>query len=133
MRYETPAAFRLALEERLRQREQETGEPLVRMRKRLVFERCMVRLQKKSGSPWVVKGGFALELRMGSRARMTKDLDLCVDMGYFGGKKLSSAEVGQKLREDMDGDGEDGFVFVGSEGEEQLQISGLAAFPFSAE
>src|SRR3989449_7072725 len=117
----------------LRQREQETKEPLVRMRKRLVFERCMVRLQKKSDSPWVVKGGFALELRMGMRARMTKDLDLCVDMGYFGGKKLSSAEVAQKLREDMDGEGEDGFVFVVSEGEEQVQIPGVQAFRFSVE
>ena len=133
MRYETPAPFRQALEERLRQREQETKEPLVRMRKRLVFERCMVRLQKKSDSPWVVKGGFALELRMGMRARMTKDLDLCVDMGYFGGKKLSSAEVAQKLREDMDGEGEDGFVFVVSEGEEQVQIPGVQAFRFSVE
>ncbi len=41
MRYHTPAAFRQALEERLRQREQQTGEPLVRLRKRVVFERCM--------------------------------------------------------------------------------------------
>jgi predicted nucleotidyltransferase component of viral defense system len=133
MQYETPVAFRQALEERLRQREQETGEPLVRMRKRLVFERCMVRLQKNSGSPWVVKGGFALELRMGLRARMTKDLDLCVDIGYFGGKKLSSAEVAQKLREDMDGAGEDGFVFVVSEGEEQRQIPGVQAYRFTVE
>ena len=133
MRYEAPADFRQALEERFRQREQETKEPLVRMRKRLVFERCMVRLQKKSDSPWVVKGGFALELRMGMRARMTKDLDLCVDMGYFGGKKLSSAEVARKLREDMDGEGKDGFVFVVSEGEEQRQIPGVQAYRFNVE
>jgi predicted nucleotidyltransferase component of viral defense system len=135
MQYETPAAFRHALEERLRQREQETGEPLVRMRKRLVFERCMVRLQKKSGSPWVVKGGFALELRLGLRARMTKDLDLGVDMGYFGGRKLSSAEVAEKLREDMESAGEDKdrFAFIVSEGEEQLQIPGVQAYRFTVE
>src|SRR5947208_16379992 len=120
MRYEAPADFRQALEERFRQREQETKEPLVRMRKRLVFERCMVRLQKKSDSPWVVKGGFELELRMGMRAGMTKDLDLCVGMGYFGGEKLSSAEVAQKLREGMEGEGEDGFVFVVSERQARL-------------
>ncbi len=103
MWYETPDAFRQALEARLRQRLQKTGEPLERMRKRLVFERCMVRLQKKSDSPWVVKGGFALD------------------------------EVAQKLREDMDGEGDDGFVFVVSEGEEQLQIPGVQAFRFSVE
>src|SRR5437870_2454321 len=134
MRYEAPADFRQALEERFRQREQETKEPLVRMRKRLVFERCMVRLQKKTDSPWVVKGGFALELRMGMRARMTKDLDLSVDMGYFGGKKLSSAEVAQKLRDDLAGEGDDKFVFVVSEGEEQQQqIPGVQAYRFTVE
>jgi len=134
MRYETPADFRQALEERLRQRLQKTGEPLERMRKRLVFERCMVRLQKKSESPWVVKGGFALELRMGLRARMTKDLDLSVDIGYFGGKKLSSAEVAQKLRDDLAGEGDDKFVFVVSEGEEQQQqIPGVQAYRFTVE
>src|SRR5437870_6218995 len=134
MRYEAPADFRQALEERFRQREQETKEPLVRMRKRLVFERCMVRLQKKTDSPWVVKGGFALELRMGMRARMTKDLDLSVDMGYFGGKKLSSAEVAQKLRDDLAGGGDDKFVFVVSEGEEQQQqIPGVQAYRFTVE
>ncbi len=134
MRYETPAAFRQALEERLKQRERETGEPLVRMRKRLVFERCMVRLQKKSDSPWVVKGGFALELRLGLRARMTKDLDLGVDLGYFGGRKLSSAEIAQKLREDLSEAGEDGIAFVVPQAMEQtLQIPGVSAYRFNVE
>jgi predicted nucleotidyltransferase component of viral defense system len=112
MRYTTSAAFRMALEERLRQRERETGEPLVRMRKRIVFERGMARLQKTTSNPWVVKGGFALELRLGLRARMTKDLDLGVDMGYFGNKTLSAAEVAEKLRADLAEPHEDGFVFI---------------------
>ena len=134
MQYETPAAFRQALEERLRQRERETGEPLVRMRKRLVFERCMARLQKKIDSPWVLKGGFGLELRLGMRARMTKDLDLGVDLGYFGGGKSSSVEVAQKLREDLGGAGEDGFAFVVPQAEEQtLQIPGVLAYRFNVD
>src|SRR5713226_4057471 len=112
MQYETSAAFRHALEERLRQREQETGEPLVRMRKRLVFERCMVRLQNKPDSPWVVKGGFALELRLGMRARMTNDLDLGVDLGYFNKTELSLSGVADKLREDLSSGANDGFAFV---------------------
>lgn len=134
MQYETPVAFRQALEERLRQRERETGEPLVRMRKRLVFERCMVRLQKASDSPWVVKGGFALELRLGMQARMTKDLDLGVDLGYFGGRKLSSAEVAQKLREDLSEAGEDGIAFIVPQSVEQIQqIPGVQAYRFNVE
>ncbi len=134
MRYETPTAFRQALEERLRQRERETREPLVRMRKRLVFERCMERLQKRSDSPWIVKGGFALELRLGMQARMTKDLDLGVDIGYFGGKELSSAEVAQRLREDLTITGKDWFTFVVPQAAEQnMQIPGVQAYRFTVE
>jgi len=134
MHYKTSAAFRMALEERLRQRERETGEPLVRMRKRVVFERGMARLQKTSASPWVVKGGFALELRLGLRARMTKDLDLGVDMGYFGSKTLSSAVVADKLRADLAEPHEDGFVFVVPQAHEKvLPIPGVQAFRFTVE
>jgi predicted nucleotidyltransferase component of viral defense system len=104
------------------------------MRKRLVFERCMVRLQKKSGSPWIVKGGFALELRLGMRARMTKDLDLGVDLGYFGKRELPSAEIAQKLRDDLAGEGNDGFVFVVAEGAEQeLPTQGVKSYRFTVE
>ncbi len=134
MRYETPTAFRQALEERLRQRERDTREPLVRMRKRLVFERCMERLQKRSDSPWIVKGGFALELRLGMQARMTKDLDLGVDIGYFGGKELSSTEVARRLREELTVPGEDWFTFVLPQAAEQsIQIPGVQAYRFAVE
>ena len=134
MWYEAPADFRQALEERLRQRLQKTGEPLERMRKRLVFERCMVRLQKKADSPWIVKGGFALELRLGMRARMTKDLDLGVDLGYFGKRELSAAEIVGKLRDDLVGEGDDGFAFVVAEGAEQeLPTQGVKSYRFTVE
>ena len=61
----------------------------------------MVRLQEKENSPWVLKGGFALELRLGDRARMTKDLDLGVDLGYFHSTEVTAATVARKLREDV--------------------------------
>ncbi len=134
MRYNTPAAFRQAFEERLRQRTRETGEPLIRMRKRIVFERCMARLQKKPDSPWVVKGGFALELRLGMRARMTKDLDLGVDLGYFVRHIHRSGDVAQKLRNDLDESAEDNFTFqVPSRGEHALAIPGVQAYRFTIE
>jgi predicted nucleotidyltransferase component of viral defense system len=94
----------------------------------------MERLQKKSGSPWIVKGGFALELRLGMRARMTKDLDLGVDLGYFGKRELPSAEIAQKLRDDLAGEGNDGFVFVVAEGAEQeLPTQGVKSYRFTVE
>jgi predicted nucleotidyltransferase component of viral defense system len=134
MRYNTPAAFRQALEERLRQRARETGEPLVRMRKRIVFERCMARLQGKPDNPWVVKGGFALELRLGMQARMTKDLDLGVDLGYFGGQIHTATDVALKLRQDLGKSMEDGLTFqVPSRGEHALPIPGVQAYRFTVE
>lgn len=134
MRYSTPAAFRQALEERLRQRTRETGEPLSRMRKRIVFERCMSQLQGKPDGPWVVKGGFALELRLGMQARMTKDLDLGVDLGYFGGQIQASSDVAVKLREDVGNAMDDGFTFqVPSRCEHALPIPGAQAYRFTVE
>ena len=76
MRYKTAAAFRRALEERLRQKSLEGGQPLARLRKMVAFDRFLARLGKKEPEAWIVKGGFALQLRLGERARTTKDIDV---------------------------------------------------------
>ena len=47
-----------------------------RLRKRVVFERLLARLQAVAPDAWVLKGGFALELRLGAQARTTKDIDI---------------------------------------------------------
>ena len=60
MRYETGAAFRRALEDRLRTMSLETGVPLVRLRKMVAFDRFLSRLFNHGSGQWVVKGGFAL-------------------------------------------------------------------------
>ena len=134
MRYNAPSAFRRALEERLKQHERRTGEPLIRLRKRITFERFMVRLQEKNDSPWILKGGFALELRLGERARMTKDLDLGVDLGYFHTTEVSPAIVARKLREDVSLPNEDSFTFIVPEvGEQDLSIPGVKAFRYTVE
>ncbi len=75
MPYQSDGDFRQALEERLRRLHRESGQPLIRVRKRVVFERCLARLQQRPDSPWVLKGGVALELRLatcGTCARFTK-------------------------------------------------------------
>ncbi len=76
MRFKTAAAFRRALEERLRQQSLEGGRPLARLRKMVAFDRFLARLGKKEPEAWIVKGGFALQLRLGDRARTTKDIDV---------------------------------------------------------
>ncbi len=75
MRYRTPAAFRTALEARLKTAQQD-GVSVSRLRKRVVFERLLARLHAVAPGAWMLKGGFALELRLGARARATKDIDV---------------------------------------------------------
>jgi len=76
MKYATGADFRAALEERLRRAATERGQPVARLRKTVVFDRLLARLIKVAPGRWVLKGGFALDLRRDLRARLTKDVDL---------------------------------------------------------
>jgi hypothetical protein len=56
--------------------EQTDGVGVSRLRKRVVFERLLARLQEVAPGRWYLKGGFALELRLGGLARTTKDVDI---------------------------------------------------------
>jgi predicted nucleotidyltransferase component of viral defense system len=76
MKYESSAAFRRALEDRLRAQSITSGMPLVRLRKMVAFDRFLARLVADQPNDWVLKGGLALQLRLGNRARTTKDIDL---------------------------------------------------------
>jgi predicted nucleotidyltransferase component of viral defense system len=76
MKYETAEAFRTALEQRLKNEAEASGIALMRLRKRAAFERFLARLAASESSGWVLKGAFALELRLGLRTRATKDIDL---------------------------------------------------------
>jgi hypothetical protein len=76
MKYESGSAFRRALEERLRNRNIQSGIPLVWLRKLVVFDRFLARLFTLYPDKWVVKGGLALQLRLGGKARTTKDIDV---------------------------------------------------------
>jgi len=76
VRYETAAAFRRALEDRLKDRSHREGALLARLRKQVAFERLLARLLRVAPGQWALKGGFALQLRMPDRARTTRDIDL---------------------------------------------------------
>lgn len=76
MRYASGASFRRALEDRLRRRSLETGHSLARLRKLVAFDRLLSRLLMAFPDTWVLKGGVSLQLRLGERARTTKDVDL---------------------------------------------------------
>lgn len=76
MKYEDATAFRQALEQRLKDRANGEGARLVRDRKRVAFDRLLARLLAVANRQWLLKGGFALDLRLTARARSTKDIDI---------------------------------------------------------
>ena len=78
MRYETAAAFRRALTDHLSNRARREGVPVSRLQRQVTFERFLARLFRGEGRRWVLKGGYALELRLSGTARATRDLGLNV-------------------------------------------------------
>ncbi len=88
--YRTPAAFKQAVEQKLRAERTRTGSDLQRLRQLVIFDRFLARLFAVLGEAVVLKGGLALELRL-ERSRTTKDIDLrCVG---------NPAAILEKLRE----------------------------------
>jgi hypothetical protein len=76
--FKTAAAFRQALEQRLKTAAQKRGIPLNTLRLKLTIERLLARLFAKPDAPWLLKGGYAMELRYRPNARTTKDVDLSI-------------------------------------------------------
>lgn len=108
--FKSAAAFRMSLEERLKTLHQESGAPIPSLRLKVVIERLLARLFAVADPPWLLKGGYAMELRYRPRARTTKDIDLSV-------KTLAAtlAERLQQVRDELqaaaDKDPGDFFVF----------------------
>jgi len=76
MSYNSGAAFRRALEDRLLAQSRASGLALIRLRKLVAFDRLLARLAAAQPGQWLLKGGVALQLRLGSLARTTRDMDL---------------------------------------------------------
>jgi predicted nucleotidyltransferase component of viral defense system len=76
VRYASPAAFRAALDDRLKTEAKSTGLGLARLRKRVAFELFLRRLVAVAPERWVLKGALALDFRLGSSARPSKDIDI---------------------------------------------------------
>jgi hypothetical protein len=66
MSYNSGAAFRRALEDRLLAQSRASGLALVRLRKLVAFDRLLARLAAAQPGQWLLKGGVALQLRLGS-------------------------------------------------------------------
>lgn len=75
-KYRTAAGFRMALERHLTEHARLAGVPAGRVRKAVMFERLLARLQIVAPDRWLLKGALALDFRFGTRARATNDMDL---------------------------------------------------------
>ncbi|OMH27693.1 hypothetical protein BKD30_03370 [Tersicoccus phoenicis] len=95
-----PRALRASLDARLQMLAHDRAQDVNRLRRHLTFQRVLRRLDES----WVLKGGYLLEARLGSRARATRDLDLAL----VGTADDLADALTEALQVDVD---QDGFVF----------------------
>ena len=76
MRYATAAAFRQALDDRLKAEAAKSELGIARLRKRVAFELFLRRLVAVAPDRWVLKGALALDFRFHAATRATRDMDL---------------------------------------------------------
>ncbi len=74
-----------------------------RIRRHFVFQRILARLGAAEG--WVLKGGFAIEVRLGLQARATKDLDLALQ------DDVDASDLQERLLDVLEADAGDSLVF----------------------
>lgn len=94
-----------SLTQRIRNAADREGITPVRMRNRIAFQRVLARLAVDDD--WVLKGGFSLEVRLGLRARATKDLDIL----RRGAAPASPLDLQDTLDAALEADLDDGFSF----------------------
>jgi hypothetical protein len=75
-KFGSASAFKASLEAHLRKRAEQSGVPFDTLRMKFVMERLLARLFRDEAPPWLLKGGFAMDLRFRPQARTTKDIDL---------------------------------------------------------
>ncbi len=138
-RYATAAAFRRALEDRLQDIARKEGVDLQRLRRQVTFDRLLARLFQAAqprALPWVLKGGYAMELRI-KAARTTKDIDLTMRSASSSGEKKDDKKylaVLEKLQEAAALSNDDFFVYTIGEPVSDLNAApyGGARFPVEA-
>jgi hypothetical protein len=116
-RYQSASAFRTALEARLKNASVGEQRDLERLRRQVAFERLLARLFADADPPWLLKGGYAFELRLrqdqAHHARATKDIDLTVPIPARLGEDAGADPiivVRDRLQEAAERDLDDWFI-----------------------
>jgi hypothetical protein len=67
----------------------------------VAFDRLLKRLARAEPDAWILKGGLALQLRLGEKARLTKDIDLLLRKPLADAptllRRAASAELGDRF------------------------------------
>lgn len=134
-KYASAVAFRVALEERLKQFAQAENIDLQRVRRQAAFDRLLCRLFASPSAPWLLKGGYAMELRL-KTARTTRDIDLALKRlpASQADWDANAAAVLESLREAGQLDLQDFFTFVFGDAMQDVDAApyGGARFPVDA-
>ncbi len=134
-RYASATAFRVALETRLKKLAQAESVDLQRLRRQVAFDRLLCRLFAGTDVPWLLKGGYAMELRL-KTARTTRDIDLAMRWLPIApaGWNENAPVVLERLREAGSLDLDDQFTFVFGAATQDLDAApyGGARFPVDA-
>lgn len=133
-RYLTPAALRRALEDRLLAAVRREGGDIQRMRRQAAFDRLLSRLFHEPDAPWLLKGGYAMELRL-RIARTTRDIDLAVRPSPDKAKPWDEVAIRTLLERAAGIDLQDGFEFAIGEPTMDLDAApyGGSRFPVEAQ
>ena len=110
-RYQTPQALRRALEDRLLALVRREGGDINRLRRQTAFDRLLCRLFREANAPWLLKGGYAMELRI-QAARTTRDIDLAIRQLPGGAREWDEAAIRNLLENAAGFDLGDSFEFI---------------------
>lgn len=132
-RYATPRGLRRALEDRLLAQVRREGGDIQRLRRQTAFDRLLCRLFREANPPWLLKGGYAMELRI-QAARTTRDIDLAIRPWPRGAKRWDEVNVRNLLELAARLELEDGFEFTIGEPTMDLDAapSGGSRYPVEA-
>jgi hypothetical protein len=131
--FASPAAFKASLEARLKTVAAQRGLPLNTLRLKLVIERLLARLFAKPNQPWVLKGGYAMELRYRPRARTTRDIDLTCAGDAKQEPQVRMREVRDQLQAAAEFDMGDHLIFRIEEARTELAGAPLGGARFPCE
>jgi predicted nucleotidyltransferase component of viral defense system len=132
--YTSADSLRRALLDRLRTQSLRSGLPINTLLTKVLMERLLARLFAQEDAPWLLKGGYAFELRYRPNARTTRDLDLSASRTEGDSKDLALEWIHAQLIQAAGRDLGDFMRFEVGHSSRELTMTpfGGATFPVTA-